>query len=107
MGTIIRKQITGTKIFIAIFESYIRKILSEAKSKTTVAKKIGQNLLKLKDKMDMPDYEDILQCLQEIKIFYTDWKHYDKDNAIKAGIVGPQHIKEQLKHFSKKHNLLF
>ena len=61
----------------------------------------------LKEHLGAPDYDDILQCLQEIEIFYTDWKDYEKEDAVMSGIVGPDFIKYKLKEFARKHDLIF
>ena len=50
---------------------------------------------------------DVLKCLDEVKLFYTDWKDYDKEDAIKSGIVGPDHIKRELKRLAKGQGLQF
>ena len=68
-------------------------------SGTDFEKLIGQN--------NSLTQSDILQCLQDVQIFYTDWIYYDEPEAIKAGIVGPSYIKKELKRFASKHDLMF
>ena len=58
-------------------------------------------------KVDTPKYSDILQYLKDVKLFYTDWKSYDRPEAKKAGICGPDQIKEEIRKFTKKYNLEF
>jgi hypothetical protein len=91
----------------AAIQRYIMDNLDEVRTEQTDENTTNLNSVQINKKIFTPDYDEILQCLNELKIFYTDWKDFGQENAIKAGIVGPDFIKAQLKSFAKTQNLLF
>ena len=81
---------------IELIRKHIKKsVESEARNEVTVEKPASKYLLQFNEEHCTTDYLDILQCLDDIKLFYTDWKNYKQEDAIEAGIVGPSHIKDQ------------
>merc|ERR1712126_505680 len=60
---------------------------------------------KLEEELGPTDFSDVLEVFEDINFFYTDWKDFSKKDAIAAGIVGPDVIKEHIRLFAEKNNL--
>ena len=79
---------------------------SLTKAKTALSKYFP-NCDELMEGFEPPDYLNILNSLDEKDFFYTDWKDYNREEAKKSGIVGPDRIKQEIQIFAEKNNLKF